>query len=114
MRILTGMFPCTQDFLLTELRSLSEGISKLSLDEYQFCLGQKVVEESRHGKMLTLGDNGITARDTLVLLKVGSTLNITNPKVATQGIMVIDYLCVRKESICRYDSVELFYYYKFH
>ena len=77
------MFPCTQDFLLAELRSLSEGICKLSLDEHQFCLGQKVVEESRHGRMLTLGDNGITARDTLVLLKVGFTLNITNPKVTT-------------------------------
>ena len=45
-----------------------------------------MVEDSRHGRMLTLGDNGITARDTLVLLKVGFTLNITNPKVPTKGV----------------------------
>ena len=63
------------------MKSLSEGICNLSLNEYQFCLGQKVLEDSRHGRMMTLGDHGITARDTLVLLKVGFTLNITNPKV---------------------------------
>ena len=73
--------PCTQDYLVADLRHLSEGICNLRLDEYQFCLGQKVVEDSRHGKMLTLRDNHIAARDTLVLLKVGFTLNITNPKV---------------------------------
>ena len=73
---------CPQDFLVSDLRSLSERICKLSLNDYQFRLGQKVVEDSRHGKLLSLGDNGIAARDTLVLLKVGSTLNITNPKVS--------------------------------
>ena len=75
-----------QDYLLAELRSLSEGICNLSLNDYQFCLGQKVLQDSRHGRKLTLGDNGITARDTLVLLKVGFTLNITNPKVATYSM----------------------------
>ena len=76
-----------QDFRLTEMRSLSEGICNLSLNEYQFCLGQKVLDDSRHGRMMTLGDHGITARDTLVLLKVGSTLNITNPKVYSYAVL---------------------------
>ena len=63
------------------MRTLSEGICNLSLNEYQFCLGQKVLEDSCHGRMMTLGDHGITARDTVVLVKVGSTLSVTNPKV---------------------------------
>ena len=78
-----------QDFCIAELKSLSEGICSLSLNEYQLCLGHKALEDSRHGRMLTLGDYGITARDTLDLVKVGSPLNITNPKVATEGYMVI-------------------------
>ena len=40
---------------------------------------------------MTLGDHGITARDTLVLLKVGFTLNITNPKVYSYAVVS----CVR-------------------
>lgn len=93
------MLLCTQDVLVAELRSLSEGICKLSLDEYQFCLRQRVVEDSRHGKMLTLGDNGVMPRDTLVLLKEGSTFTITNPKVCNN---LYTYLCItylRRESL---------------
>ena len=43
------------------------------------------LEESRHGKLLTLGDYKIRNRATLFLLKVGITLNITNPQVYLQS-----------------------------
>ena len=87
------MCACTQDLGIAELKTLSEGICSLSLNEYQLCLGQKVVEDSRHGRKLTLGDYGIAARDTLVLVKVGSPLTRTNPKVDGSCRKIIWSLC---------------------
>ena len=45
------------------------------------------LEESRHGKLLTLGDYNIKNGNTLFPLKVGITLNITNPQVHSLAIL---------------------------
>jgi hypothetical protein len=52
-----------------------------NLDDFMLQFQKVPLEESRHGKSLTLGDYKIKNGNTLFLLKVGITLNITNPQV---------------------------------
>ncbi|MCG8620564.1 MAG: hypothetical protein MJE68_01015 [Proteobacteria bacterium] len=52
-----------------------------NLDDFMLQFQKVPLEESRHGKSLTLGDYNIKNGNTLFLLKVGITLNITNPQV---------------------------------
>ena len=65
------------------------------------------LEESRHGKSLTLGDYKIRNGATLLLLKVGFTLNITNPQVtsiqsSTRTTTTLYYLAflIHKVDVC--------------
>ena len=52
-----------------------------NLDDFMLQFQKVPLEESRHGKSLTLGDYKIKNGNTLFLLKVGITLSITNPQV---------------------------------
>jgi hypothetical protein len=52
-----------------------------NLDDFMLQFQKVPLEESRHGKSLTLGDYKIKNGNTLFLLKVGITLDITNPQV---------------------------------
>ncbi len=51
------------------------------MDEYQFQYKGRPVEETRHGRQLTLKTYGIKLHDTLFVVKLGFTLDITNPQV---------------------------------
>lgn len=72
----------TQSYPLAELRVLVEAATRQRLDDYQFQSVQgKPLDENRHGKRLTLGHYKIKAGDTLFLMKIGFSLEITNPQV---------------------------------
>ena len=67
---------------MASLRSLVESQTGKQLDEYQFCLRGRPIDEMRHGRVLTLKECGIKARDTLILTKIGLSISITNPQVS--------------------------------
>ena len=57
-----------------------------NLDDFVLQFQKTPLEESRHGKVMTLGDYKIKNGATLFLLKIGITLNITNPQVFTSTV----------------------------
>ena len=63
------------------MRALVEKQTCRRLDEYQFQFKGVPIEESRHGKRLTLLDCGIDKEDTVFLMLIGFTLDITQPQV---------------------------------
>ena len=63
------------------MKATVENITHKSLHEFQFQFQGAPVEESNHGKKLTLSDCNIKERDTVVLMKTGTLLDITKPKV---------------------------------
>ena len=69
-----------------------------NLDDFMLQFQKTPLEESRHGKPMTLGDYKIKNGTTLFLLKVGITLNITNPQVHLNNIIMrsdyLDYRCM--------------------
>ena len=70
-----------QTYSIPLVRKLVEEKVGHNLDDFMLQFQRVPLEESRHGKSLTLGDYNIKNRNTLFLLKVGITLNITNPQV---------------------------------
>ena len=72
-----------QVYLVSALTSLVQAQIKVSLDEYVFQFNGKPVDSVRHGKQMTLGDCSIRDKSTLILMKVGFTLTITNPQVCS-------------------------------
>ena len=72
----------TQSYPLAELRVLVEAATRQRLDDYQFqSVQRKPLDENRHGRRLTLGHYNIKTGDTLFLMKIGFSLEITNPQV---------------------------------
>lgn len=49
------------------------------MDGYILQFNDKPIEECRHGKRLTIKDNGIKKEDTIIVVK--RVLNITSPEV---------------------------------
>jgi len=70
-----------KSYPLAELRVLVEAATHQRLDDYQFQFQGRPLDENRHGKQLTLGHYNIKAGDTLFLMKIGFSLEITNPQV---------------------------------
>ena len=70
-----------QSYSIAALRVLFEDKTGQSLGEFEFQFQGRVVQETRHGRQLTLKDYGIKAGDQLFVLKVGFRLDITNPQV---------------------------------
>ena len=75
------LFHYLQTYSIPLVRKLVEDKVGHNLDDFMLQFQGTPLEESRHGKSLTLGDYKIRNRATLFLLKVGITLNITNPQV---------------------------------
>ena len=72
----------SQSYPLAELRVLVEAATRQRLDDYQFqSVQRKPLEENRHGRRLALGHYNIKTGDTLFLMKIGFSLEITNPQV---------------------------------
>ena len=53
------------------------------MSQCQILYNNRPLERVRHGKKMTLKDHGIKSSTTLVVTKLGITLNVTNPKVMT-------------------------------
>ena len=70
-----------QTYSIPLVRKLVEEKVGHNLDDFMLQFQKVPLEESRHGKSLTLGDYKIKNGNTLFLLKVGITLSITNPQV---------------------------------
>ena len=70
-----------QTYSIPLVRKLVEENVGQNLDDFMLQFQKTPLEESRHGKLMTLGDYKIRNGATLLLLKVGITLNITNPQV---------------------------------
>jgi hypothetical protein len=70
-----------EEFLVSDFRPVVEKHAGVSLDQHQFFLGQKPVPDLLHGKKTTLKENGIKHLDTLLVVHVGRSFNISNPKV---------------------------------
>ena len=70
-----------QAYTITELRALLEKQTHKKLDEYQFQFKGTPIEETSHGKRLTLQDCGINKEDTIFLMKTDVRLHITQPQV---------------------------------
>ena len=72
----------SQQYTIPELTAHVEKEIGCSLDEYAFSFRGQPVEAVRHGRQLTLKDCSIKTKSTLILMKVGFVLNITNPEVS--------------------------------
>ena len=103
------IFIHTQSYPLAELRVLVEAATRQRLDDYQFQSVQgKPLDENRHGRRLTLGHYKIKAGDTLFLMKIGFSLEITNPQV--KGIptmnttMTVQYAGIQSSQVKAYTS----------
>lgn len=66
------------------LVSLVETEIGSSLDEYSFSFQGRPVDAVRHGRQMTLKDWSIKSKSSLILIKTGFVINITNPKVGMQ------------------------------
>ena len=53
------------------------------------------MDEVRHGKQLTLRNYSIKSRDTLFVMKIGFSLDITNPQVGDESVCVCVCVCAR-------------------
>ncbi len=59
------------------------------MSEYTFSFQGRPVDAVRHGRQLTLKDCSIKAKSSLILIKMGFVLDITNPKVCSLNSFVI-------------------------
>ena len=74
-------------YSVTSLRVLVEKALGHSMADYQLRHQGRPVDESRHGKELLLRDYSIKSDSTLVVTKMGLTLNVTNPKVLCPDVL---------------------------
>jgi len=99
------IFIHTQSYPLAELRVLVEAATRQRLDDYQFQSVQgKPLDENRHGRRLTLGHYKIKAKDTLFLMKIGFSLEITNPQVKGIPTMTVQYAGIQNSQVKAYTS----------
>ena len=86
---LDSYIPCIcsslQEYSIADFRTIVEKQASVSLDQHQFFLGQKPLPDLHQGKKATLGDHGVKHLDTLLVVHVGLSFNITNPKVSMKG-----------------------------
>ncbi len=68
-------------YTMTELRELLQTKCGHSLNNYQFHFNGKPLEESNHGRKVTLQDHSINKEDTVFLMKTGLDLEIVQPMV---------------------------------
>ena len=68
-------------YTMTELRELVQTKCGHSLNNYQFQFNGKPLQESNHGRKVTLQDHNIKKEDTVFLMKLGFDLNIVQPMV---------------------------------
>ncbi len=79
IRVLYNYF--LQQYTISSLIAHVEAKIGCSMSEYTFSFKGRPVDAVRHGKQLTLKDCSIGAKSSLILIKTGFVLNITNPKV---------------------------------
>ena len=95
----------TQSYPLAELRVLVEAATRQRLDDYQFqSVQRKPLDENRHGRRLTLGYYNIKTGDTLFLMKIGFSLEITNPQVG--GIPVTIPVSMNTTMTLQYTGIQ--------
>ena len=95
----------TQSYPLAELRVLVEAATRQRLDDYQFqSVQRKPLDENRHGRQLTLGYYNIKTGDTLFLMKIGFSLEITNPQVG--GIPVTIPVSMNTTMTVQYTGIQ--------
>ena len=78
-----------QMYLISSLTSLVQSQINVNLDDYVFQFNGKPLDSVRHGKQMTLKDCSIKDKSTLILMKVGFTLTITNPQVCSYIMNVL-------------------------
>ena len=66
---------------MAELRGLVQTKCGHSLNNYQFQFNGKPLQESNHGRKVTLQDHNIKKEDTVFLMKLGLDLDIVQPMV---------------------------------
>ena len=70
-----------QQYTIASLTTFVEAEIGCSISDYTFSFQGRPVDAVRHGRQLTLKDCSIKAKSSLILIKMGFVLDITNPKV---------------------------------
>ncbi|XP_065894435.1 alpha-protein kinase vwkA-like isoform X1 [Dysidea avara] len=70
-----------QKFSVADLIPVIQQKIQQSLSQCQVLYNNEPLEKVRHGKAMTLKDHGIRSSSTLIVTKLGITLNVINPQV---------------------------------
>lgn len=70
-----------QNFLITDLFPLLQEKTRQTLSQCQVLYNNEPLEKVRHGKKMSLKDHGIKSSATLIITKLGITLQVVNPQV---------------------------------
>lgn len=70
-----------QNFLITDLFPLLQEKTSQTLSQCQVLYNNEPLEKVRHGKKMSLKDHGIKSSATLIITKLGITLQVVNPQV---------------------------------
>ena len=74
---------CFQNFLVADLLPILQEKTGQTLSQCQVLYNNEPLERVRHGKKVTLRDYGINSSATLIITKLGITLQVVNPQVRT-------------------------------